>query len=118
MTRTEKIGASPPKLSLAVCLSCLLATAALLYAPLRAEFLKIEPWTADWRTAILSDKTRELHDNVAIVVINKDTLAGYPYHSPTPRNFLPTLITAVEAAEPAAIGVDIYFVRPTETDSD
>ncbi len=118
MTRTEKIGASPPKLSLAVCLFCLLATAALLYAPLRAEFLKIEPWTADWRTAILSDKTRELHDKVAVVVINKDTLAGYPYHSPTPRNFLATLITAVEAAEPAAIGVDIYFVRPTETDSD
>jgi adenylate cyclase len=118
MTRTEKIGASPPKLSLAVCLFCLLATVALLYAPLRAEFLKIEPWTADWRTAILSDKTRELHDKVAIVVINKDTLAGYPYHSPTPRNFLATLITAVEAAEPAAIGVDIYFVRPTETDSD
>ena len=118
MTQAERIGASAPKLSLAVCLFCLLATAALLYAPLRAEFLKIEPWTADWRTTILSDKTKELHGKVAIVVINKDTLAGYPYHSPTPRNFLATLITAVEAAEPAAIGVDIYYVRPTETDSD
>jgi CHASE2 domain-containing sensor protein len=45
-------------------------------------------------------------------------LAGYPYHSPTPRNLLAAVIEAVDAAEPAAIGVDIYFVRPTETDND
>lgn len=116
---TEARGGPPiPKLSLAVCMFCLLATAALLYAPLRAEFLKIEPWTADWRTAVLSDKTPAPHARVAIVVINKDTLAGYPYHSPTPRNLLAAVIDAVDAAEPAAIGVDIYFVRPTDTDND
>src|SRR5262249_34061962 len=107
-----------PKLSLFVCIVCLLAASALLYAPLRAEFLKIEPWTADWRTMVLSDKTTRPHATVAIVVINKDTLAGYPYHSPTPRNLLTSVLKAVEAAEPAAIGVDIYFVRPTEPEND
>jgi CHASE2 domain-containing sensor protein len=113
-----RVGPPIPKLSLAVCIFCLLAIAALLYAPLRAEFLKIEPWSADWRTAFLSDKTRGPHAKVAIVVINKDTLAGYPYHSPTPRNLLAAVIEAVDAADPAAIGLDIYFVRPTDTDND
>ena len=107
-----------PKLSLFVCIVCLLAASALLYAPLRAEFLKIEPWTADWRTMVLSDKTTGPHASVAIVVINKDTLAGYPYHSPTPRNLLASVLKAVESAEPAAIGVDVYFVRPTEAEND
>lgn len=107
-----------PKLSLFVCIFCLCAASALLYAPLRAEFLKIEPWTADWRTMVLSDRTTGPHATVAIVVINKDTLAGYPYHSPTPRNALASILKAVAAAEPAAIGLDTYFVRPTEPDND
>jgi adenylate cyclase len=109
---------SVPKLSLFVCVVCLLAASALLYAPLRAEFLKIEPWTADWRTMVLSDKTTGPHATVAIVLINKDILAGYPYHSPTPRNLLASVLKAVESAEPAAIGVDTYFVRPTEPEND
>ncbi|NJO33323.1 MAG: CHASE2 domain-containing protein [Rhodospirillales bacterium] len=118
MTQAARAAPPAPKLSLVVCIFCILATAALLYAPLRAEFLKIEPWTADWRTAVLSDKTTRPHTKVAIVVINKDTLAGYAYHSPTPRNLLAAVIRAVDSAEPAAIGVDIYFVRPTEPDND
>jgi CHASE2 domain-containing sensor protein len=110
--------ASVPKLSLFVCVVCLLAASALLYAPLRAEFLKIEPWTADWRTMLLSDKRTGPHPTVALVVINNETLAGYPYHSPTPRNLLISVLKAVEAAGPAAIGLDTYFVRPTEPDND
>jgi CHASE2 domain-containing sensor protein len=109
---------SVPKLSLFVCVVCLLAASALLYAPLRAEFLKIEPWTADWRTMLLSDKRTGPHPTVALVVINKETLAGYPYHSPTPRNLLISVLKAVEAAGPAATGLDTYFVRPTEPDND
>jgi adenylate cyclase len=66
----------------------------------------------------LSDKTTGPYAHVAIVVINKDTLTGYPYHSPTPRNLLASVVEAVESAEPAAIGVDIYFVRPTEAEND
>lgn len=118
MKHKASVAPSVPKLSLFVCMICLLAASALLYAPLRAEFLKIEPWTADWRTMLLSDKTTGPHAAVAIVVINKDTLASYPYHSPTPRNLLASVVKAVEAAEPAAIGVDIYFVRPTEPEND
>lgn len=118
MSAPARVGPPIPKLSLAICGLCLLATAALLHAPLRAAFLKIEPWTADWRTAILSDKTSGPHAKVAIVVINKETLAAYPYHSPTPRNFLAAIIGAVASADPAAIGVDIYYVRPTEPEND
>jgi len=118
MSHERSAGGSVPKLSLFVCIVCLLATVALLYAPLRAEFLKIEPWTADWRTIVLSDRRTGPHPTVAIVVINKDTLTGYPYHSPTPRNLLASVVEAVEAAEPVAIGVDIYFVRPTEPEND
>ena len=86
---------SAPKFSLFVCVVCLLAASALLYAPLRAEFLKIEPWTADWRTVLLSDKRTGPHPTVAVVVINKDTLAGYPYHSPTPRDLLISVLKAM-----------------------
>ena len=118
MRRAASGERSFPKPSLLVCIICLLAASALLYAPLRAEFLKIEPWTADWRTMLLSDRTAAPHAAVGIVVINKDTLAGYPYHSPTPRNLLASLVKAVESAEPAAIGIDIYFVRPTEPEND
>lgn len=118
MNHGESRGQPVPKLSLLVCIICLLTGSALLYAPLRAEFLKIEPWTADWRTMVLSDKTTGPHATVAIVVINKDTLTGYPYHSPTPRNLLALVVKAVESAEPGAIGVDVYFVRPTEPEND
>jgi adenylate cyclase len=107
-----------PKFALLMCVGSLLAACALLYAPLRAEFLKIEPWTADWRTMLLSDRTNGGHAGLAVVLINQETLAGYPYHSPTPRNLLASLVTAVEAAEPAAIGIDIYFMRPTEPEND
>ena len=118
MKQAASGGPSIPKLSLVVCLVCLLSASALLYAPLRAEFLKIEPWTADWRTMVLSERTPRPHATVAVVIINKDSLTGYPYHSPTPRNLLTSVVKAVEAAEPAAIGLDIYFVRPTEPDND
>src|SRR5262245_45286974 len=107
-----------PKLALIMCVGSLLCACALLYAPLRAQFLKIEPWTADWRTMLLSDRMRGGHPGLAVVHINQATLQGYPYHSPTPRNLLASLLKAVEAAEPAAIGLDIYFMRPTEPEND
>jgi adenylate cyclase len=118
MRRAARSQGSFPKLALLMCLGSVFAACALLYAPLRAEFLKIEPWTADWRTMLLSDRTTGGHAGLAVVLINQETLAGYPYHSPTPRNLLASVVKALDAAEPAAIGLDIYFMRPTEPEND
>ena len=57
------------------------------YPPLRAKILASEPWTADWRTVLLSDRTAGKSGIVVVIVDNK-TLEGYPYTSPTPRDLI------------------------------
>ena len=108
-SRLELVGKPDPKfpiVSLGICLICAALLVTLYFAPLRAELLKIEHWTADWRSALLSDRSTREHPRIAIVVLNKDTAAGYPSYLPLPHELNAKVLRAVDAAGPGAIGHD------------
>ncbi len=102
--------------SLAISIVCAFAIGALFHPPLRAQMLQVEPWTADWRTGFLSDRAPTSHPEIAVVIVSNKTLIGYPYTSPTPRDLLAKVVRTVDAAGPRAIGLDFYFIKPTDKD--
>ena len=102
------------KLSVLIVCVCLALLAGLFFAPVRSKVLAIEHWTADWRTALLTDRITGDHDKIAVIVATNETLANYPYQSPTPRDLIADLIRGADAAGAQTIGVDFYFARPTE----
>jgi adenylate cyclase len=91
----------------------------LICAPLRTQLLKVRPWTEDWRTIFLSDRTPDLHPGIAVVLINEETLARHGHErSPTPRDLLARVLNAVSKAKPKAIGLDLYFGSATPKDEE
>ena len=59
-----------------------------------------------------------LSDEIAVVMINEDTLDLLPYRSPVDRAFLADLLEAVSAAGPKGVALDLIFDRPTTSDKD
>ncbi|AGK56343.1 adenylate cyclase [Hyphomicrobium denitrificans 1NES1] len=118
MSDREGLRSRLSKLSLAICFACAVALIALFYPTLRVKILKIEPWTADWRTVLLSDRVSISYPGIVVVIINNKTLEGYPYTSPTPRDLIAKVVRSVDAAHPAVIGLDFYFAKPTDKDND
>jgi len=70
--------------------------------------------TYDWRTAILSDRAKEQRSDIAIVLINDDSLSKYWWLSPVDRALIAEIVRAVDSAGPKAIGLDFIFDRPAE----
>jgi CHASE2 domain-containing sensor protein len=104
---------------LAVCIGCIAALLALFFAPAVAPaFLRLEHWTADWRTAFLSDRLPATHPEIALVLITDKTLEPYPYLLPPDRALLADVVTAVPQAGARAIGLDFYFTKRTEPEKD
>jgi len=56
--------------------------------------------------------------DIVIVSISESTLAKFPYRSPIDRSFLADIVEKIDAADPAAIGVDLLFDQPTEPHKD
>lgn len=77
-----------------------------------------EHWSADLRTAYLSQRPATQHNHVALVYVTDKTLAGYPYVSPTDRQLLADLVRAIDAAGPKVVGFDFIIDRPTEPAKD
>ena len=71
----------------------------------------------DVRVAMLS-LPRPQSKNIAVVLINDDTLANYPYRSPLDRELIANLLEELERASVAAIGINVLFDRPTEPEKD
>ncbi len=71
-------------------------------------------WTADLVTAYKSTHSATQHNKIALVYVSDKTLDPYPYLSPTHRGLLAELLTAVDAAKPAAIGWDFVIDRKTD----
>lgn len=108
-----------PRLALVLLAGSIAGLAVLIAAPTWVpQLLRIEHSTADWRTALLSDRRRELHPDVAVVLISEETLADYPYLSPIDRSLLARLISALDEAGAKAIGLDILFLKRTEPEKD
>ncbi len=71
----------------------------------------------DVRVAMLS-LPRPQSRNIAVVLINDDTLANYPYRSPLDRELIADLLAELEQNSVAAIGINVLFDRPTEPAKD
>ena len=72
-----------------------------------------EHWSADFRTAHWSKHPETQHKRIALVYVTEKTLEPYPYLSPTNRLLLADIVKAVDAAGPAAIGLDFIIDRKT-----
>ena len=103
---------------LIIATACLAAIAALLFAPAFAPWvLRFEHWTADWRTAYLSDRAQAPNPKIAVVIINDETLKDLP-SSPIDRGLLAKLVTAIKEAGAQSIGLDILFLKKTDDAKD
>jgi CHASE2 domain-containing sensor protein len=71
-----------------------------------------DQFTYDWRTYIFAKERPR--DDIAVILINEQSLRGYPYISPVDRGLLAVLVRFVDSASPKAIGLDVIFDRPTE----
>lgn len=106
-------------LSTAILVGSLAGLALLVVLPSFAPFVKrIEHQTADWRTALLSDRLDKQHPDVAVIIINEATLDDYPYLLPPDRSLLARLVRALDAYGAKVIGIDFYFARRTEPEKD
>lgn len=73
--------------------------------------VRVEPPIAD---RVLANFAPPASDRVVIVAIDEATMAELATRLPVDRGFLAGLIATIDAAGPAAIGLDLVFVRPTE----
>jgi CHASE2 domain-containing sensor protein len=97
---------------------CVLGLAVLALVPSANPLAHLEYWTADWRTAYLSDRAAGEHPNIAAVLIDDETLEPYPYLSPTDRGLIREIVAALKLAGAKVIGLDFFFVKPTEPEKD
>lgn len=97
-----------------------LAVATVLVAASRVGWLPEAPdrFTYDWRTTLLAERAPEQRDDIAIVLIDEESMTGYPYLSPIDRGLTAELVRAIDAAGPKAIGLDLIIDRPTEPAKD
>jgi CHASE2 domain-containing sensor protein len=101
---------SLPVVSLALALAAFALLVGVMIAAPRATFLqRWEHSTADIRTALFSDRRRDLHPHIALVTITDASLPT----TPIDRGFLADLVTAIDRAGAKAIGLDVFFRRPT-----
>ncbi len=94
-------------------------TAGLIAVSRQTALLKsMEHWTSDWRTALLADQAQSQHPRTAVIVVDDETMHGYPYRSPIDRGLLARLIETLDAAGARVIGLDFVFDQPTEPEKD
>lgn len=100
--------------SAAICIATSLGIFGLFFVETVAPTItKLEHWTADWRTALLSDYHQTTHPKLAIVQITSETLEPYPFFLPIDRGLQADIIRAVDRAGAKAIALDFYYTKPT-----
>lgn len=82
-----------------------------------APFAPLEAMLADVRTSRLA-RSDAIDASVVVVAITEESLKDDQALSPIDRRFLARLITAVDAAAPDSIGLDILFDRPSLPEND
>jgi CHASE2 domain-containing sensor protein len=73
-----------------------------------------DEWTYDWRTFLFSPAAEEPRKDIAVILIDEESLADYDYVSPVDRGLVAGLLQAVDAAHPRAIGLDFIYDRKSE----
>lgn len=82
-----------------------------------APFAPLEAMLADVRTSRLA-RSDVLDPTIVVVAITEESLKDDQALSPIDRRFLARVITAVDSAAPAVVGLDVLFDRPTQPASD
>jgi adenylate cyclase len=104
--------------SLSSALVALLATLVAVLGVRQFSFLaSAEKTAADIRMAAFQPPMPQSKD-IVIAAITEETLAQFPYRSPVDREFLVSVLQALEKKGARAIGVDILFDQPTEVAKD
>lgn len=82
----------------------------------RYDFLPEGPdeWTYDWRTLFLSPAANAPRKDIAIILINEESMAEYDYLSPVDRGLVATLLEGLDASNPRVIGLDFIYDRKSE----
>ncbi|WP_051242511.1 adenylate/guanylate cyclase domain-containing protein [Stappia stellulata] len=78
----------------------------------------LEPRAGDLAMALAPSPEAAVADQVAVVAITEETLAGFPYRSPIDRAFLATLIARLDAAGARAVGLDVLIDQPSDPQKD
>ncbi|HEY4919057.1 MAG TPA: CHASE2 domain-containing protein [Xanthobacteraceae bacterium] len=77
-----------------------------------------EHWSADLRTAWLSDRLPSQHPRIAIVEVTEATLRNSDYLSPVDRSVLARIVRKLGDAGVKVIGLDFELDRETAKDTD
>lgn len=77
----------------------------------------LEQKVGDWFIVAAAPAAEEQDQRIAVVLIGDEALLDYPYRSPINRRLLAEVVRLIDAAEPAAIGIDIVFDRRTADDA-
>lgn len=82
----------------------------------QADFLLEGPdeWTYDWRTLFFSPVADEARQDIAIVLIDEESMAEYDYLSPIDRGLVASLLRGLDAARPRVIGLDFIYDRKSD----
>lgn len=99
----------------------LLATICTLFSYFTVNYIQLirvaENHFADLRISLLT-LPRPQSPDIAVVLINEDTLATLPYRSPLDRALIADLLVKLDDLSVAAIGLNVVFDRPTEIEKD
>jgi adenylate cyclase len=76
-----------------------------------------EAWAVDMRLGLLAPASPAA-GQIVLIGIDERTLAELPYRSPLDRGLVADLVTAVLAARPRAVGIDLLFDQATEPAKD
>ncbi len=120
MPRLGRIIARFPRSMLAGALACALLIGGLsVLASYEIGLInRIDHWSGDWRTALLSRATDKSHPLVELVLIDEETLERYgtETRSPTDRGLLAALVQALCAGGPKVVALDFIFDLKTAKD--
>ncbi len=73
-----------------------------------------DEWTYDWRTLFFSPSADEPRRDIALLIIDEQSMADYDYVSPVDRALVAKLLRALNTAGPKAIGLDFIYDRKSE----
>jgi adenylate cyclase len=73
-----------------------------------------DEWTYDWRTLFFSQRAEQPRDDIAIILIDEESMRDYDYISPIDRGLVAKLLQGLDAAGPRAVGLDFIYDRKSE----
>jgi adenylate cyclase len=76
-----------------------------------------DKFTYDWRTYFFSSRASEQRNDIALVLINEDSVSNYNYNV-IDRGLVASIVKGLGESGAKAIGLDFVFERPTEPAKD